>query len=492
MLLALTGTLSTVAAKQPNVIVVLADDMGYGDVTALNPESKIPTPYLDAMAARGIVFTDAHATSSLSTPSRYSILTGRYPWRTTLKNGVLGGYSEPMIAAERSTIANLFQRHGYTTAIIGKWHLGWNWSHRTDNPKEVDFTAPITNGPTDRGFDYFYGLPASLDMAPYLYVENNRVTAPVTAHVAPQKGLNLMHGGVAAEDFDAEKCLPNLLHRATDYIAQHKEQKQPFFLYLPITAPHTPVVPTQEFVGKSGIGPYGDFVMMVDHLMGQILETLETNGLAENTIVVFTTDNGCAPYVEINKLEQQGHFPSYIYRGYKSDIFEGGHRIPLIISWGDRYTGTRNDDLVSLGDLYATFAQMLGDDISTTEAEDSFSFWPVLTQNGQATRPNMIIQSGQGMLSLVDRDMKLILGAGSGGWGYPNKPEDLKNLPALQLYDLKNDPGERHNLIKNPQYADQIEQMKEMLRRQIDSGRSTPGPSVGNDTKGHWKNIDML
>ncbi len=489
---AVAGAIAARAEQRPNVILVLADDLGYGDVAAFNPEAKIPTPYLDRMARNGIIFTDAHATSSLSTPSRYSILTGRYPWRTSLKQGVLNGYSKPLIASERPTLAEMFRNNGYRTAIIGKWHLGWTWNHPEATEKQVDFTAPITDGPLDRGFDYFYGLPASLDMAPYLYVENDRVTAPVTRYIDPQKGLLLMHGGVAAEDFDPADCLPNLTRRAVDYITKSNSSNQPFFLYLPLTSPHTPILPIGGFAGKSGLGSYGDFVMMTDAVMGELFKALEVIDAVDNTIVIFTSDNGCAPYAGVKQLERQGHFPSYIYRGYKSDIFEGGQRIPLLVAWGERGKGTRYERLISLSDFYATFAQMLGTCLDANEGEDSISFWDVLIQKGNSRRKELVTQSGLGLLSLIKGDKKLVAGAGSGGWSRPNKPEELSRLPSIQFYNRAVDPGERHNLVNDEHYKAEIEQMKESLRRQIDNGRSTPGPKVDNDTPGRWSYINIL
>lgn len=294
---------TTIKAQKPNVILILADDLGYGDISAFNKESMINTPNIDYLAKNGMIFTDAHSSSALSTPSRYSILTGRYSWRTYLKKGAFDGYAKPLIEKERKTIAQMFSKNGYNTACIGKWHLGWNWVYKKDakNKKSVDYKQPITNGPTERGFDYFWGIPASLDMSPYVYVENDRVVTIPDHIIGKGKGLLLMHGGDAGKGFKPEECLTKIVNHGISYINSQKDSKKPFFLYLPITAPHTPVLPSDEYKGKTKIGPYGDFVIMIDDMIGKITENLKKNGQLENTIIVFTSDNGCAPYIGVKK-----------------------------------------------------------------------------------------------------------------------------------------------------------------------------------------------
>lgn len=485
---------TVIEAQQPNVIFVLADDLGYGDISGLNHNSKINTPNIDKMCRNGIVFTDAHAVSALSTPSRYSILTGRYPWRTTLKEGVLGGYSHAMISPERKTIADMFSERGYNTACIGKWHLGWDWNYKNGSNKneDVDFSLPISNGPTERGFDYFYGIPASLDISPYVYVENNMPTAKPDRILKPQKGMLLMHGGVAGADFNEKDCFSNLIRRSIKYISEQKNSEIPFFLYLPITAPHTPVLPTDEFKGKTSIGDYGDFVVMIDDMMRQITETLKKNNQFENTIVIFTSDNGFAPYIGVQEMEQKGHSPSYIYRGYKTDIYEGGHRIPLIFSWGNRYENLVDGSLVSLSDFYATFAQMLGYKLGDEEAEDSYSLWPVLSKKGPSSRHDLISVSGNGYFSIRTPELKLIFTAGSGGWGYPRNPSDLKALPDLQLFDIQNDPSEKNNIIYSEKYIKEVERMSLLMKKYVETGRSTPGKKVKNDTSNDWAQTKLF
>lgn len=491
---AFLATAAAVKAQSPNILFILADDLGYGDISAFNPESKIPTPNIDNLTRTGITFTDAHASSALSTPSRYSILTGRYPWRTKLKEGVLNGYSPAMITPERRTIAQMLSENGYSTACIGKWHLGWDWGYAegAKNKKEVDFSLPIENGPVDRGFDYFFGIPSSLDIAPYVYVENKKTTTIPDHVIEPQKGLLLMHGGVAGADFDPQDCLPTIIRHSIDYINEQKNSKKPFFLYLPLTAPHTPVLPSDKYKGKTRIGAYGDFVVMIDNMVRQIVETLKKNNQLDNTLVIFTSDNGCAPYVGVEEMEKQGHFPSYLYRGYKTDIYEGGHRIPLIVSWKGKYSCDTNNSLVSLTDFYATFAQLVNHKLEKEEAVDSYSLWPILKKQQTTVRKNLVYESGKGYLSLRTPKLKLIFHGGSGGWGYPNKPEDLAKLPPTQLYDLEKDPSEKENIIHTGQYTKEIDEMTRLIKKYVEDGRSTPGEKVANDTGNTWEQINLF
>lgn len=484
---------TTIKAQKPNVILILADDLGYGDISAFNKESMINTPNIDYLANNGMIFTDAHSSSALSTPSRYSILTGRYSWRTYLKKGAFDGYAKPLIEKERKTIAQMFSKNGYNTACIGKWHLGWNWVYKKDakNKKSVDYKQPITNGPTERGFDYFWGIPASLDMSPYVYVENDRVVTIPDHIIGKGKGLLLMHGGDAGKGFKPEECLTKIVNHGISYINSQKDSKKPFFLYLPITAPHTPVLPSDEYKGKTKTGPYGDFVIMIDDMIGKITENLKKNGQLENTIIVFTSDNGCAPYIGVKKMESLGHYPSYIYRGYKTDIYEGGHRVPLIVSWQGRYNNDINKSLVSLTDFYATFAQMLGYKLSDDEAVDSYSLWPILMKRKNSVRNDIVFQSGEGRLALRNNKLKLIFYAGSGGWGFPQYNE-LKGLPHMQLFDINKDVSEVENLIYDKKYETDIRLMVELMRKYVIEGRTTSGPKQHNDTLNKWEQINIL
>lgn len=485
---ALTSSLA--CAAQPNVVFILADDMGYGDVSALNENSRIRTPAIDALCREGVVFTDAHAASSVSTPSRYGILTGRYAFRTTLKNGVTNSYSPPLIASDRRTIATVLAEQGYETACIGKWHLGWNWTY--GEGKKVDFSRPIANGPTARGFGYFFGIAASLDMPPYVYIENDRVTAAPDRVSTEGRGILLQRSGPQGADFEHGECLQRITRQSLEYIGR-QSRKKPFFLYMPLTAPHTPILPSEEFRGRSGLSPYGDFVMMVDDAVAQVVARLKEQGLYENTLIVFTTDNGCYHGAGVREMEAAGHYPSYIYRGYKSDLYDGGHRVPLVVSWGGRKGGRVERGLTSLTDFYATFAEMTGYRLTPGEGEDSYSLWGVITGKGRNRRPDAVHHSIDGSFSLREGRWKLLFAGGSGGWSFPTLPKDREYIavqPAMQLYDLESDPAETKNVIaEHPEIA---ERLTDRMREYIERGRSTPGPAQTNENSREWKQTALF
>jgi len=325
--------------KKPNIIYILADDMGYGDLSCFNEASKIQTRHLDELADRGMRFTDAHATSAVCTPSRYSILTGRYNWRSSLKRGVSWSWSPPIIEPDRMTVASYLAGHDYTTGCIGKWHLGWDWARRHPEPdgdlteEGVDLSKPIKRGPTTVGFDYFFGISASLDIPPYVYIENDRPTIPPDRRIEARKGKEFWREGPISPDFEHADVLPRLTKEALGFIDQHADDEEPFFLYFPLPAPHTPILPRAKFQGLSETNAYGDFCLMVDDVVGQVMAKLAHHGIVEETIVVFTSDNGCSPIADFDELAEVGHKPSYVFRGHKADIFEGGHRVPLIVRW---------------------------------------------------------------------------------------------------------------------------------------------------------------
>ncbi len=441
--------------QRPNIVYVLCDDLGYGDVRCLNPDRcKIPTPNADRLAAEGIVFTDAHSGSSVCTPTRYGILTGRCAWRTRLQSGVLHGYDRALIAPGRLTAASLLKRHGYATACIGKWHLGMDWPG--ENPKEIDYTRPIRNGPTSAGFDYFYGISASLDMPPFIYIENDR-----TAGV-PTVEKTWIRKGPAHADFEAIDVLPALTRKAVEFIDRHASG--PLFLYFSLNSPHTPIVPAPEWRGKSGLGPYGDFVMQTDWALGEVMKAVDRNGLRENTLVIFTSDNGCSPAAGVKDLEANGHYPSHIYRGYKADIWDGGHRVPFIARWPAAVRpGASCGRLVCLTDLLATCADILGERLPADAGEDSASILPLLRGQDRAVRETVIHHSINGRFSIRDERWKLVLCPGSGGWSAPKDPEALKRgLPPLQLYDMIADPGETLNLHdKHPEVVERLTRLLE-------------------------------
>jgi len=351
---------------QPNIIYILADDLGYGDVGAFNPESKIHTPNLDKMASEGMIFTDAHTSSSVCSPTRYGILTGRYNWRSKLKEGVLWGKSKALIPENRSTVASLLKSTGYTTGFIGKWHLGWNWAF--DDSNKIDFNKPVSHNPNDLGFDYAYGHIGSLDMPPYVYVENGRATTIPERRIPADSSYRFYREGLISPDFDMEDVTPNFFRRGIKFIQEHAKKEKPFFLYLPLPSPHTPILPTEEWQGKSGLNPYGDFVIMIDDWIGKLLKEVRTSGIEKNTLIIFTSDNGCSPMANFKLLEEKEHFPSYIYRGHKADIFEGGHRVPFIAKWPAFVkSGTRVDKTICSTDFMSTVSEILNIELKDNE-----------------------------------------------------------------------------------------------------------------------------
>lgn len=495
-MLQLTAVTSIAANEptRPNIVYILCDDLGYGDVQCLNPQGKIATPNMDRLAARGMKFTDAHSSSAVCTPSRYSILTGRYNWRSRMKQGVLNGYSPRLIETNRVTVAGFLKEQGYATAAIGKWHLGLNWPQNdggapgsTSNPKKIDLSQAIQDGPITVGFDYFFGISASLDMPPYAYIENDRFRMVPTSMTPAMADAAFHRAGPIAEDFSFEDVLPMLTRKAVDYITEHAaaaKQGQPFFLYLPLNSPHTPIVPTKEWQGKSGLNAYGDFVMETDAMIGKVLDAIDHQGLEEHTLVILTSDNGCSPSANYPELLAKGHNPSYHFRGTKSDIWDGGHRIPLLVRWpASVKAGTTSDQVVCLSDLFATCADILGKKLSDNMAEDSVSILPALQGRAkQPVRATIVHSAIYGAFAIREGNWKLEFCPGSGGWGNPKpgSPEEQK-LPPLQLYDLSNDIGETKNRVA--QHPEVVAHLRQVLDKYIANGRSTPGqpqPNTGS------------
>ena len=481
--------------KQPNIIFILADDMGYGDVSSyFDNNSKLKTENLDRMAQEGVVFTDAHSSSSVSTPTRYGILTGRYNWRSTLKNNVLYGYDKALIPADRETMASMLRKNGYTTAGIGKWHLGWDWDNIDAGKDKVDFSKPVQNGPTTRGFDYFYGFCGSLDMAPYVYIENDMPTSLPDRETVNEGKYSWWRKGPTGADFVHEEVLPNLVDRACNYIKEKAKADQPYFLYLPLPAPHTPILPTEEFRGKSGIGEYGDFVLMVDAMVGKVLQAVKESGEDGNTIVVFTTDNGCSPAAGIKEMEAQGHRPNSIYRGHKADLFDGGHRIPCILRWPE---GTKPHEVrqtVCLTDFYATFAAINGYKLMDSEGEDSYNLLPAIVSETEIDpiREATVHHSIDGQFTIRQGDWKLLLSASSGGWSAPTPTDTLAldSLPPIQLYNMKDDPSETTNV--EAEHPEIVSRLRALMAKYVREGRSTPGAPQKNDGEYPWKELDWM
>ena len=484
---------------RPNFVYILADDLGYGDVRCLNPNGKIPTPHMDRLAAGGMRFTDAHSSSAVCTPTRYGLLTGRYNWRSRLKSGVQGGLSPDLIEPGRPTVASFLKGQGYHTTCIGKWHLGFDWQRQPGTPPfndqiqkteegwRADFTKPFAGGPLAVGFDTYFGIAASLDMVPYAFLENDHVTQVPTL----EKSFPMMAGrekkggntrlGPAAADFEAENVLPELTKRAVGYIksrAQDAKNGKPFFLYMPLNSPHTPIVPSAEWRGKSGINPYADFVMQTDATLGSILDALQEAGLNDNTVVVMTSDNGCSPQADFAELAAHGHNPNFTFRGAKADVFDGGHHIPFLVRWpGHVPAGSAYNEMVCLNDWFATVAAILEQPLPKHAAEDSISLLPALTaQTVAPLRKTLVHHSANGTFAIRQGLWKLILAPDSGGWSDP-KPNTAaaKALAPVQLYHMRDDGSELRN--QQAEHPEIVTRMTKELLHEIANGstRSAEG-----------------
>jgi arylsulfatase A len=452
----------------PNIVYILCDDLGWGDLECYNKDSGIPTPNANRLAASGVRFVDMHSPSSVCTPTRYGILTGRYCWRSRLKSGVLDGRGSNLIERGRLTVASMLKARGYHTAVIGKWHLGFQ------EQQPVDYSKPLTPGPNDHGFDYFFGIPASLDFEPYLFVENDR---PVETPVNRTEGRNNPRGvfwraGDIAPSFNMEGCLPTLAGKAVAYLEQRaSEPTRPFFLYFPLTGPHTPWMPTQEWTGKSKAGIYGDFVAQVDSVLGRLIDTLDRTGLAAKTVVVFTSDNG-AHWTPDDKAKY-AHRANANWRGMKADIHDAGHRIPLIVRWpGHIRRGQVSRQLGCLTDLMATAAEIAGVSLPLDAGEDSYSWWPAATGSKPRTavREAVVHHSSQGLFAIRRGEWKLCLGRGSGGFSTPVRIEPKPGEPDGELYNLKSDPAESDNLYLKR--TDIVRNLTALLEKYRGEGRS--------------------
>lgn len=481
--------------RPPNIVFILADDLGIGDIEVFNPESKIPTPHLNKLAHQGMIFTDAHTSSSVCTPTRYGILTGRYNWRSPIKSGVLFGRDSALITPETTTIANILKKADYRTAFIGKWHLGWDWA--LDDQEEIDFTKPITAGPNELGFDYAYGHIASLDIPPYVYVENRYVTAIPDSIIPATKGYNFYRKGWIAPDFKMEQVTPHFFAKSHAFIKEESKSENPFFLYLALPSPHTPILPTAEWQDKSGLNPYGDFVMEIDHYVGNLMDQLDSLGLSENTMVVFTSDNGCSPMANFEALAAKGHHPSGWYRGHKADIFEGGHRVPTIVKYPKLIQpGSTSDTTVCLTDFYATFAELAHVSVPKDQAADSYSMAPLMSDTSQHRfqRKATVHSSINGSFAIRAGDWKLNLCPGSGGWSDPRPQKAIdEKLPPVQLYNLASDPGEQNNVFS--QHPEKVRVLYDKIMSIILEGRSTPGPPLENDPNGYgpdWTSLQKV
>ncbi len=471
----LLGVPPNARSERPNIVVILADDLGWGDPRCNNPASRIPTPHLDRLAGEGVRFTDAHSPSAVCTPTRYGLLTGRYAWRTHLTKGVLWGYSPPLIEPGRVTLPEFLRRQGYATLGVGKWHLGLHFATRQPaefgdlgkpavDPALIDWNRPFLAGPHTAGFDQFFGIPASLDMEPYFFIQNDRPLEAPTGWTPGNRsqregGEGFWRAGPRAPGFTIESCQTTLSERAVRMVQDAASATRPFFLYLALTSPHDPWVSTAEFRDKSGVGARGDFVMEMDHVVGRVLRALEASGAARKTLVIFTSDNG-AHWLP-KEVESTGHAANGGWRGMKSDAWEGGHRVPFLARWPGRIpAGTTSDALVGLNDLYATIAEVIGERVPAGAAEDSVSFRRALLGRPQSPRPPLVLHAIDGTFALRDGPWKLIAGGTSGGWtaGRVATPG--------QLYRLDRDGTESANRWSDePKRVGRMQKALHALRR---------------------------
>ncbi|MDD2765402.1 MAG: arylsulfatase [Opitutaceae bacterium] len=475
--------------QRPNIVVILADDLGYGDVRSYNPQSKIPTPNLDKLAQEGLRFTDAHAPAAVCTPTRYALLTGRYPWRSRLKSGVLMPFEPPLIEAGRLTLPAMLKQQGYATAMFGKWHLGWDWPTTDGKPatvtpngvSNVDCTKPIANGPLTRGFDYYFGVDVP-NFAPYVFIENDR-TLGIPTEISPSDDPNYNRPGPMLKGWDLVKILPTLAERAARYIETHAQAAQPFFLYFALTSPHYPVVPAPEFRGKSQAGLYGDFVVQTDAVVGAVMEALHRAGADQKTLVIFTSDNGPEAHPEIkigayDRIHRFQHASMAGWRGVKCDSWEGGHRVPFIARWpGQIPAGQANDSLIGHLDLMATIAALTGYALPAEAAPDSYNQLPALLENKPTHRDLLIYQAADGHLALRQGEWVFVDSSTCGGcapepgWFRQERGLDKGTGPGA-LYDLHTDPAQAKNL-----YAarpEKVRELKILLDKIRQAERSVP------------------
>lgn len=520
--------------RKPNIVLIFADDLGYGDVSAFNPDSKIKTENIDRLASLGMKFSDSHATSAVCSPSRYGLLTGRYNWRSRLKRSVLPGASDALVEKDRETLASMLKNEGYRTAAVGKWHLGLGWQFQEERefekygldsdafedlkeqfgrngifdasePKpdleglDIDYSKPITFGPNQLGFDYFYGTPASLDQPPFVIIENDQVTEEpefLTGEAHLDRGgpsdQQQWQNGVAAPNFIHQEVPDMMQDKVLKLIDEYSATEDPFFIYYPNHLVHQPILPQPKFQGKSGLGNYGDFVLQLDDYVGQVMDKLEEKGILEDTILIFTSDNGVSGVADLKHLNKCGHDSSAGLRGHKFEIWEGGHREPTIVSYPKLIKpGIESDAMISHSDFYYTIAELLNVDVDEDAAEDSISNLPLWTGEGQSVRGDIVHSSGNGGFSIRRGFWKLIL-VKDGGKGMPeDHPEEF--FAPSELYDLRDDISEEHNVIED--YPELVEDLTKSLEKQIKEGRSTSGSKQENNftnPSGEWDQIRFI
>jgi len=491
---------------RPNIVIIYTDDQGYGDVSALNPDAKLRTPNMDKLAKDGLIFTDGHCSDAVCTPSRYSILTGRYSWRTSLKKDVLEADGPCLIEKGRMTIASMLKENGYHTAMVGKWHLQMEFVGETGEGR--DWSKPFTDGPIDKGFDYYFGIPASMNYGILTYLENDRVldppvlwtkkkldVTPRTYRMTPPYEQAKSKGSVeVAPSFNDELVLETLTGKAVEYInkvAKDAQNGKPFFLYFALTSPHLPHCTHPDFQGRSKCGNYGDFVEETDYRVGQVLDVLQANGLENNTLVIFSSDNGAESNYEYQRDTYQ-HYSCMNFKGGKRDIYEGGHHIPFIIRWPEVIKAGRKVDVpVCQTDYLATIADIIGVTIPDNAGEDSYSLYPILKdhQLNQNTRGPVIHHSFTGHFAIRDGKWKLNMLRGSGGSLKPVILEPKPGEAIFELYNMEEDPEETTNLyFEHPEI---VKKLTQEITKIVETGRSTPGETQ-DYVKENWEQLTWM
>jgi len=489
-ILLLFATVPLVRAEDapPNIVILYADDLGYGDLGCYNPQSGIPTPHLDLLASQGMRFTDAHSSSGICTPSRYALLTGRHHWRDF--HGIVEAFGESVFQPERLTLPEMLQTKGYTTAAIGKWHLGWNWNAirkpgtnpRGISPDDFDWSKPIPDGPLAHGFDTYFG-DTVINFPPYCWIDNDKVVKAPDTMMDTRKWKAIKEGnwecrpGPMVTGWDPYENIPETTRRGVQYIHAHKDSEKPFFLYFAFPSPHAPIIPNDEFDGKSQAGPYGDFVHETDHAVGQLLKALEDSGQADDTIVIFSADNGAEKYAYARD-EKFGHWSSHPLRGVKRDIYEGGHRVPAIIRWpGVTKPGVVCDSLVSQIDLMGTFASALGFELPDDAAEDSHDLLPLLRGEVASVRSTLIHNTfadhyaiRMGKWLLVDAPSGYVSGVNVDWEKRHRYPPD--DQAPVELYDLASDLEQKTNLAAI--HPDRVAELRSRLQQIREQGHSAP------------------
>lgn len=495
LIIALTiASCSEAESKRPNIVIIYADDMGYGDLNCQNENSKIPTPNLDKLASEGMRFSDAHSSSGICSPSRFALLTGTYHWRR--QHGIVGAFGKPFFKDTDISLPSVLKKEGYATACIGKWHLGWDWEFKNEPsgevmqwgktrkvylPEDVDWSKPIAGGPLDRGFDYYFG-DGTINFPPYAWVENDRIIeAPTKEMDIENIGFDTKEGawefrpGPKVEGWNPYNVLPTLADKTVEWVNRQDKDK-PFFLYFALPSPHAPIIPNDGFDGKSKAGAYGDFVFQTDWIVGQVLNALKEKGLEENTIVIFSSDNGPEAYAW-KRAEDYGHFSMGDFRGLKRDVWEGGHHVPFIMKWpGKIAKGTVSDEVISQVDIMATVAKITGIELADNAAPDSYNLLPLL--KGEKYRSPY-------REATVHNTYANTWGIRKGDWLYINDstgghrkiPESFKKLKGYTdfstkglLFNMKEDPEQRLNLYeKNPE---KIKEMDIVLQEYREGDRS--------------------